>query len=327
MSFHRSRSERISGVLLLLLTVAGWASSPLFLKYFVSHIDAWSSNGWRYGISALFWLPVLFVDRAVRQPGSRIWRDAIWPAVFNSAGQVMFAWVLYLHVDPGLMTFLLRVQIVAVTAGAMLLFADERPLLAHPGYWLGLSCVVGGTVGAIFLGDRPPGGASLWGVLSGIGSGLLFGCYAVAVRARMARYRAMTSFAAISLYTAAASIVLMLLLGESRGACVIERLNAAQWGMLILSSLAGIALGHVFYYASIARLGVMVASGVLLLQPFVTAIFSYFIYDERLTLPQWLSGGLSITGAGIVLWVQDLLHRSRAVTPVLVESDSSTTLA
>jgi len=309
-----TRGDRLTGILLLILTVAGWASSPLFLKYFVNLIDAWSSNGWRYGISALFWLPVLFLDPAARQPGTRLWRDAFWPSLFNVLGQVAFAWVLYLNVDPGLMTFLLRIQIVAVTIGAIILFPDERPLIRHPAYWIGMAAVISGTIGAIFLGPHPPGGANLRGILTGLLSGLFFGGYALAVRACMATYRAQTSFAAISLYTALANIALMVALGGDHGWCVVRRLDAPQWLLLIASAFAGIALGHVFYYASIARVGVMVSSCALLLQPFVTAIFSSWIFGEQLTRAQWLSGGLSITGAAVVLMLQDRLRKRARAT-------------
>lgn len=332
--------ERMTGLMLLAMTLIGWASSPLFLKYFVGFIDAWTSNGWRYAIAAIFWLPVLMREKGNRRgisrdhaihsaptpvssdapvvavsPDAGLWRAAVWPSVFNVLGQVAFAWVLYLNVDPGLLTFLLRVQIVSVTIGAFILFPDERALLRTAGYWGGTLLVVVGAFGAIFLGQQRPVGASVWGILSGVVSGALFGCYAVAVRKCMRPYSSMKSFAAISLYTSAALVVLMLMMGERAGGRVFD-LSAGQWVMLVISALAGIALGHVFYYASIARLGVSVASGVLLLQPFMTAAASWLIFDEQLTSAQWIAGSLGVAGAGIVLRVQNRLRR-RAVQAVL----------
>jgi hypothetical protein len=47
---------------MILLTLAGWTSIPLFLRDFAHGpfaIDAWTANGWRYGVSALLWAPVL----------------------------------------------------------------------------------------------------------------------------------------------------------------------------------------------------------------------------------------------------------------------------
>ena len=47
------------GIVTVVLTLVGWSSVPLFLRHFADSIDLWTSNGWRYGFSALLWLPVL----------------------------------------------------------------------------------------------------------------------------------------------------------------------------------------------------------------------------------------------------------------------------
>jgi hypothetical protein len=58
------------GALTVVLTVTGWSSVPLFLRYFADMIDLWTSNGWRYGFSALVWAPVLLLA-ALRGRGER----------------------------------------------------------------------------------------------------------------------------------------------------------------------------------------------------------------------------------------------------------------
>jgi drug/metabolite transporter (DMT)-like permease len=294
---------RLTGICFLLMTLAGWASSPLFLKYFVGKIDAWSSNGWRYGIAALFWLPIVIREITATEASPGLWRAALWPTLFNATGQICFAWVLYLNVDPGMMTFLLRTQIVAATIGAFALFPDERGLMYRRGYWFGMVLVVGGIASMILLRAEMPVRPGTLGMILGILSGALFGGYALAVRRCMSGYSSMTSFAVISLYTSIALILPMLLLGDEHG-LIVRHLNGFQLMMLVISALAGIALGHVFYYASIARLGVALASGILLLQPFVTASASAVLYGERLTGKQWISGTLSVIGAVLLLYVQ-----------------------
>src|SRR5262245_28336924 len=57
----KSRPSTSLGMVTLVLTLLGWASVPLFLRHFADLIDGWTSNGWRYGFSALVWLPVLIV--------------------------------------------------------------------------------------------------------------------------------------------------------------------------------------------------------------------------------------------------------------------------
>jgi len=74
--------------------------------------------------------------------------------------------------------------------------------------------------------------------------------------------------------------------------------------MLAISSIAGIALAHVFYYAAMARIGVSVAAGVVLLQPFLTGAGSWMWFDEQLTIGQWSCGAVAIVGAGFMLYAQ-----------------------
>ena len=130
----------------------------------------------------------------------------------------------------------------------------------------------------------------------------------MAVRKYMSSYGAVIAFAAISQYTAAAMIVLMLVLGRHAGLEVIE-MSAADIALLLISAVIGIALGHVFYYMSIARLGVAVSSGVLQLHPFGVGIASYYVFDEILTTPQWVAGGIAVVGAGLMLGAQGLVAR------------------
>ena len=74
--------------------------------------------------------------------------------------------------------------------------------------------------------------------------------------------------------------------------------------ILVASGVVGIALGHVFYFASIARLGVTVAAGVMLVAPFLTGTASVFLYNEHLTAAQWMSGIAALVGAAAVLSVR-----------------------
>ena len=79
--------------------------------------------------------------------------------------------------------------------------------------------------------------------------------------------------------------------------------------MLLISAFVGIAFAHVFYYGAIARLGVALSAGVILLQPFCTGVGSYFLFAERLAAAQWISG-IAASGGAIVM-----LRRQQRVNP------------
>ncbi len=316
-------------VVMILMTLLGWSSVPLFLKHFSRSIDAWTSNGWRYGFSALLWAPLLIVGvmRGSLPPG--LWRAAVIPGALNCVAQVCFTWAHY-KIDPGLLTFGLRLQIVFVALGAFILFPAERRIVRSNAFLLGAATVLAGTLGTILLAPeaRHPDDTNApkeyaLGVSLAVGSGLLFALYALAVRRCMKGVRSATAFAAISQLTAGPMVLLMLLLGDRAdpadlvGGWAAARLPANQILLLLLSAVIGIALGHVFYYAAIARLGVAISAGVVQMQPIFVTAASAFLFNETMTWAQLVCGGCAIAGAGVMLSVQH-----KAIAPSECETDT-----
>ncbi len=300
-------ARNTTGTITVILTLVGWSSIPLFLRYFADQIDPWTSNGWRYGFAALLWSPVLVLGWLYGRLPRGLWRAAIVPSIVNSVGQVTFTYAHY-KIDPGLLSFGLRSQMLFAAVGAYILFAGERRVIRSPAYLAGLVAVLVGTGGAVMLGRVPIEGAHAEGILLALASGALFAGYALAVRKYMRSYGSVIAFAAISQYTAAAMVVLMLALGRHTGMEVIE-MSAADIALLLISAVIGIALGHVFYYMSIARLGVAVSSGVLQLHPFGVGVASYYVFGEILTTPQWVAGGIAVVGALLMLVAQGRIAR------------------
>lgn len=296
-----------AGVVFIIATLLGWSSVLLFLKYLTDYIDGWTANGWRYGLSALLWLPILILGARRGTLPEGIWRRAFWPSVVNCIGQSCFALAPY-YIGPGLEGFLLRFSILFSVGGALILFADERVLVRSGAFWGGMVLLVGGMFGTVLLGNIPLSGGTLIGILLGLGAGAFFGLYALGVRYYMRGVPAMTSFAAISLYTAIGMVGAMILMGRRHG-LVVTDLSPFGWAMLVLSALIGIALGHVFYYAALARLGVAVASAVIQLAPFLNAIGALFIFGEELTRWQWISGFVLFAGALVILWAEQARRR------------------
>jgi drug/metabolite transporter (DMT)-like permease len=321
------------GVVTVILTLAGWSSVPLFLRHFADAIDPWTSNGWRYGFSALVWLPVILIAMSRRRMPRGVWKAAIVPSIVNAAGQVCFTYAHYV-IDPALLTFGLRSQLVFVAIGAWMLFPQERAIIRTPGYLIGACMLILGMIGVLLLdhsgesavhsGVRGTSGAHLLGVALAVGSGLLFAAYGLSVRKYMHGVHPVLAFATICQYTAAALVGLMLTLGDKGGATVFA-LDADQIAWLLVSALIGIAIGHVFYYISIARLGVAVTAGVLQLQPFLVAVGSMSLFGERLTPWQWAGGCIAVGGALLMLYVQyQMSRRVQAIeAPVAIAEGES----
>ncbi len=302
MTETESFESRWLGVLTVVLTLGGWTIVPILIKEFTADVDGWTSNGWRYGFAALLWLPLL-VWRRLRKTGKPgLFRAAMTPGLINAAAQVCFTMSFY-QIDPGLVAFGLRAQIVAVTLGAAIMFPSERAVIRTLGFLVGLALLMIGTLTTIGLSGKFGEKAGTLGVVLAMMAGVGFAGYALAVRKCMTGYGSMASFAAISQYTAGAMIVLMLILGEGSGAGALE-MELPRFGLFLLSAVIGIAAGHVLYYVSIEKLGVTVSSGVIQLQPFTVAALSFFWFKERLSVAQWLFGALAVVGAITMIVVQ-----------------------
>lgn len=295
------------GILCILATLLSWASVFLFLKYLTGQIDPWTANGWRYGLSALLWLPVLLLGLYRGNLPDGIWRLAIVPAAINGVAQVMYASAPY-YIGAGFAAFLVRVSVVSSMCGAFIMFSDERILLRSMKFWVGLALVVLGSCGTIYYSNEKFNGGAFIGIVCGAASGLLYGFYSVAVRYYMRGIPSLTAFAVICLYTAAGLIVPMVIFGRERG-LVVRHLSGFAWSMLGLSAFLGIAMGHVLYYAAINRLGVAVSNGILQVAPFLTAIGSLILFGEQLTVGQWICGAILFVGAVLLLAAEQARHR------------------
>jgi len=293
---------RWEGVTVLLVTLACWCSVPLFLRHLSGYVDHWSNNGWRYGASALFWLPAVAWGFARGTLPGSIWRAALVPAVANAAAQVCFT-AAHGYVSPGVLTFAMRLQLVAVAAGAYLLFPAERQTIRSPRYLCGIALLLAGIAGVLLAGDDLFRGATAQGVLLALGAGFGYGAYALAVRRFMSRFHPVQAFGVIALYTAAALVACMLAFGRDRGLCVLDLAPREMWYMGI-SAFVGIALGHVLYYTAIDRLGVAATTGVLQLQPFIVSAGSAMLLGEALQGGQWVAGLVAVAGAALVLSAQ-----------------------
>lgn len=315
--------DQFVGVTMILLTLAGWTSIPLFLRHFADlGIDPWTSNGWRYGAAALVWAPVVLLGAMRRTLPAGLWRKALLPAAINSVAQVFFTSAFY-HLDPAMATFGMRSNIIFAAVGAAVLFAGERRVIRSPWFLAGMAMVVGGTGGTLALAEGFGQRASPTGIAFAVIAGALYAGYALSVRICMRGVPTLVSFSAISLYTAAAMIALMIPLGDRSGAAPLA-LTGGQFSLLMLSAIVGIAMGHVTYYVSIARLGVAVSSGVIQLQPFTVAVASAPLFGERLTPAQWALGAAAVAGTLVMLMVQNRLaaaHRTPEQAPAELEPD------
>ena len=125
----------IIATLALLGSILCWSTVPLFLKYFTSFIDGWTANGLRYPVVVFLYLPWLIYFARKGQLTSRMWKLALLPAIVNTIAQIAWAWAPY-YIDPGYLSFLVRLSTVWTVLGSFMLFHDERRLIKSRKFWM-----------------------------------------------------------------------------------------------------------------------------------------------------------------------------------------------
>lgn len=308
-------SSRALGVATIFLTLLGWTSIPLFLRYFKDlGVDGWSANGWRYLISSIIWLPALVLAWKRHEWPNHLWRRALVPGLFNAVAQIFFGLAPY-YVEVGLMTFSIRLQMVFLVCGAALLFPAERRVIRAPLFIVGMIVLLAGTLTTIALRPGGLGTGTGTGVMMSVSAGLLYAAYALAVRKYMWGIPPLLAFAAVSQYAAVIMGVLMLVKGKHHGLVVFDVLTPGQFGWLIASALIGIGIGHTLYFFSISRLGVAVSSGVVQLQAVTVGALEGPLFGAYLTGPQWVAGSFAIAGAMLMLWAQHKTAKAASFGP------------
>ncbi len=291
-------------------TLLSWAAVALLLEHFTASIDVWTANGWRYGAAAILWMPLAVLVLRRRGAGGVPWASVVGPSILWFLGQVQFASAFY-FVGPAMVTFMIRVQILCVILISAIAVPSARGLLRLPAVWAGVAMMLGGAGGMLGFGAEPPRVDDWTGVALAAGSGATFAGYGVALRfmlpaaddARRPRLGPMERFSFIAVMVGGGMVALMLLLGEERGA-VAARLDGGQLGLLALSSILGVMVGHLAYFVAIERIGVVAASSIVQLQPFIVLLAAWPLFGERMTLPQLAAGVTLAAGAAVLVRTQ-----------------------
>ncbi|MEN6558124.1 MAG: DMT family transporter [Thermoguttaceae bacterium] len=294
-------------------SVFGFALIPIFLRHFAHSLDAWTVNGVRYSVGALFWLPfLLLLDREPTATESvpsnskphGVWVDAIVPSLLNVVAQACFGLGPY-YVSASTIGFVLRLAFLFTIVFGFLVLAEERLLARRPSFWVGAGISLFG-LGAMYSDKLGLGGASALGTLIVLASAIGTGAYTVSVRYFMSHYSVRLSFGVISLYTSILLVVLMFAIGDYSP---LLHLSLTLWALLTLSAMIGIAFGQVMMYQAIQHFGPVVASGAQLVTPFITYLVAAVCLGESMSSSEWIGGVLLIVGGALLVLARLQIER------------------
>ena len=264
---------------------------------------------YRMLFAGLMLLAVILLQRGWRPMPRQVW----WWSAAAGAAFAADLWLWHrsiLLVGPGLATLLANGQVFFMALAGMVLFGER----VGPRFMAGIGLAVFGLY--LMLGgdwDTLPEGYRL-GVLAGLGTGLCYALYNLALRRAQGEAHAVGTAAGhlrapIVQVLALVSLMCALLLGMAGlaegSSFVIPSWQTLGW-LLVLAGF-GHCLSWVLISRAMAHLSVAVIGLLLLLQPIVAFLLDLVVLDLQVEPRAWL--GLALTLAGIFL--ASLRGRSR----------------
>jgi len=282
-------------------TLCCWSLGPIFIEQLTGHVDSRTQNALRYTVACLFWLPALLHFMRVGKFNQRTWRLALLPTGTNVVMQSLWAIIFY-YVGPAFAVLLSKTNVLWVATFSLMFFPDERPLIRSRRFWSGLALSVTGVCGVLYFKEDFAATRTLTGVVLALVCAFMWGVYAISVKISFKDIDSRCGFAVLSIYTTIALWVVALLFGEP-AECLSMPLSG--WMAVVVSGITAIALGHVFFYTAIKRIGATIPSLVILAQPLVVFSISSVVFHERLNGLQLLFGLFLLGGAALSVWAQE----------------------
>ena len=276
------------------------STSAVFVKW-VS-VGPTASAFWRMalaGLLLLFWLGRPKV-RAGWKPTPRVLGLLLVAAVCFAVDLWMWHRSI-LYVGVGLATLLGNFQVFAL-AGYGALVLGER---GGWRLWVGLLLALVGLALLLAPGWAQFDARFRLGIAFGLGTALAYGAFLIAFRAGQAQRGSLSNEAMLwwlCLFTAALLLPLSLLAGER-----LQPAGAADWGALLAYALIAQVLGWLVIGRVMPRLSAGVLGLCLLLQPMLSYVWDWLLFDAHLGAVELLGLGLSLAGI--------FLGLARASTP------------
>ena len=226
-----------------------------------------------------------------------VWKRALLPFVPNIIGQSLWAAAFY-YIDPGFASLLSMTAFLWVIILSVIFFAEERLHLSNRLFRLSIILSLVGLLGVMVFHPAFTHSYTIIGIAIIMLYGIIWGSYAIAVKVMFRGIDSRIGFSVVSIYTVIVLSILAMFMGQP-SKCL--EMPFSGWSAIIISGVTGIALGHVFYYIALRRLGATTPSLVQLAQPFIVVVISYFVFSEKLNVPQLIFGVVLVAGSALAI--------------------------
>jgi drug/metabolite transporter (DMT)-like permease len=304
-------TERKKAIIALVIVLGAWSLSSVFVKYLIrAGYDSHTQNFYRYTAGTLLVLPFMArraVGDGIRPNGRQLL--VLLAAIIPNLGHQV-SWTVALNwINPGLASFLNKSSVFFSALLAFAFYREERWLYRSKRFLNGVSLTVFGTAGlALLRGDLARMEANL-GVGLVIVSAFSWAIYSVTVKRPTAEIGPTMSFGIVGIGTTVVLLLIALRWGD------LGKWWQMPWhvnAIMIISGAFCIGVAHTLYYYAMRVLTVSVCATMLLTTPLGTLLISSWLFDEKMTTGQVISGiGLIIGG------MLTLLARKKPTSPPL----------
>ena len=265
-----------------------WATSFIFVKLILDEISPLTISGLRYFIGSLILLPFM-----LREKGERLSIKTIGLLLVLGITQYTIgngAIFLSLRYLPATTVSFLMGSITIGTLIGGVLWLKEVPTKIQ---FVGVLVVLVG--GALFFADGMEAGEKIGLMLFLIG--MLGITYFTLAGRKIARAGAVTTLRLTGVPLLLGGIVTLLVAIPIEG---IPSASPSTWGLVLVLAAVNTALGYFLYNHALQVLTAIQMNIILNLTPVWTAIFGFFLLDERLGWMQMLAIGIVIAGVMLV---------------------------
>jgi drug/metabolite transporter (DMT)-like permease len=222
--------------------------------------------------------------------------------------QLLYTWC-FMLIPPGFGVLLYQSQVIFSVVLGIIFFSSERQLIRRRGTLYGIATALVGAVLVIVFQSHGFSVVINMGILLALGGALSWSLVGITVKLWVGE-RLTPLFTVTVVFTLVTMFLVPVVL--MTGPHVNGTPSALKWIVLVGSGLLGIAGGQALFYYLLPVLGVITASSAQLLVPFLTAIFSYLLFGEGITVLQSFGGIMLLGGCQLVLMQKRRLIKDAA---------------
>ena len=281
-----------------------WAFTPISIAWIKEDFSLIFQVWLRYLSAALMLWSILLTKKSFRKDlqSFRLEKFYFFTRISAIALCTLMFQILYTRcfflIPPGFGILLYQSQVIFSVLLGILFLKSERDLIRQPGTLAGIMIAIVGACLAIIFQSQGFSVVLNRGILFALSGAVFWALVGLELKIWI-EGRLTPLFTVTIVFTLVSIFLLPAVFLSSQN--IIGNPGMLKWLVLVVSGLLGIGGGQALYYYLLPKLGIITASSTQLLVPFLTGVFSFLLFGEKITLLQLIGGLLLLGGCQMVL--------------------------